>query len=392
MSKILIFPWPEFGHLLPTLALARELTTKGHQVIYLTAPQFNRYVTAVGALIEPLCPQNASEIPLSGSSLWYRHILDYGRDSHAIKFNNLVTTLVRNEKFSLVLCDHRLGRMCHRTVVTEAGNDHVISFSTSLFDWGGPYEWSDPTIVFCPEEFELDKFRKQRCGVHYVESSLPPLEIDADEPGLVIGDGPMIVVAFGTQSARYRHIIELLLLVKELARRHSDLQFVVATGRHSHPELLRDIAELPNLTVRQRIPQRSLLQRASVMITHGGCGSIKEAIYAGVPMIVLPMLYDQPFNAMRVRHQGLGEAFFPGKYTLLALEAAVCDAVGGRYSSRLKRMQSQFIASENERRSSMFVTNWLAEAPKSGPRINDFTDSRNAKSRVYENCSHLAIN
>ena len=42
------------------------------------------------------------------------------------------------------------------------------------------------------------------------------------------------------------------------------------------------------------------------MINHGGLGTIKECIYFGVPMIVFPMMRDQPGNAARVAYHGLG--------------------------------------------------------------------------------------
>lgn len=57
-----------------------------------------------------------------------------------------------------------------------------------------------------------------------------------------------------------------------------------------------------------RVPQLAVLQQADVFITHGGLGSIKESIYYGVPMLVYPLdpHYDQPGNALKVAHHGLG--------------------------------------------------------------------------------------
>jgi zeaxanthin glucosyltransferase len=49
-----------------------------------------------------------------------------------------------------------------------------------------------------------------------------------------------------------------------------------------------------------------MLGRASIMITHGGLGGVKEAIFFGVPMIVFPCRWDQPHNAARIVYHGLG--------------------------------------------------------------------------------------
>jgi len=43
-----------------------------------------------------------------------------------------------------------------------------------------------------------------------------------------------------------------------------------------------------------------------MMITHGGASSVKECLYYGVPMIVIPLAEDQYGNAARVVSHGLG--------------------------------------------------------------------------------------
>jgi len=53
-------------------------------------------------------------------------------------------------------------------------------------------------------------------------------------------------------------------------------------------------------------PQLAMLSRASVMITNGGLGTIKECIWSCVPMIVLPCSFDQPGNAARVVYHRIG--------------------------------------------------------------------------------------
>lgn len=60
---------------------------------------------------------------------------------------------------------------------------------------------------------------------------------------------------------------------------------------------------------RQRpVPQRAVLSRADIFITHGGINSVHDAIRLKVPMIVYPVdpNYDQNGNASRVVHHGFG--------------------------------------------------------------------------------------
>lgn len=53
-------------------------------------------------------------------------------------------------------------------------------------------------------------------------------------------------------------------------------------------------------------PQLSILDKADLVITHGGHATIKECIKFAVPMIVLPCSYDQRGNAARIEYHRLG--------------------------------------------------------------------------------------
>ncbi|NRQ35406.1 glycosyltransferase family 1 protein [Nonomuraea sp. NN258] len=56
----------------------------------------------------------------------------------------------------------------------------------------------------------------------------------------------------------------------------------------------------------EHFPQPELLPHARLFLTHGGYNSIREAVLAGVPMVVIPRFGDQPANAERVQRLGLG--------------------------------------------------------------------------------------
>ena len=64
-----------------------------------------------------------------------------------------------------------------------------------------------------------------------------------------------------------------------------------------------------NVKIFSWIPQNDLLShpRTKLFITHGGLNSIQEAIFHGVPMVVVPIFGDQFDNAANVQHAGFGE-------------------------------------------------------------------------------------
>lgn len=53
-------------------------------------------------------------------------------------------------------------------------------------------------------------------------------------------------------------------------------------------------------------PQRWAVQRADVVISHGGLNTVLDAAMAGTAQLVLPIAFDQPGIAARVEHHRLG--------------------------------------------------------------------------------------
>jgi len=59
------------------------------------------------------------------------------------------------------------------------------------------------------------------------------------------------------------------------------------------------------------VPMGQLLPRSSALVHHGGIGTLSQAMAAGIPQLIMPMAYDQPDNAARVRRLGVGDSLKP---------------------------------------------------------------------------------
>ena len=62
----------------------------------------------------------------------------------------------------------------------------------------------------------------------------------------------------------------------------------------------------PRVEVVPAAPHHKIMPHASAVISHGGHGTVIKALAAGVPQLVIPLGRDQPNNAARVTHYGVG--------------------------------------------------------------------------------------
>jgi MGT family glycosyltransferase len=83
-----------------------------------------------------------------------------------------------------------------------------------------------------------------------------------------------------------------------------DTHVVMSVGKKN---AIEDFGTIPaNMSVHNFVPQLAVLRESSLFITHGGMNSVHEALWFGVPMIVVPQASDQLFVARRVESVGAG--------------------------------------------------------------------------------------
>jgi len=100
---------------------------------------------------------------------------------------------------------------------------------------------------------------------------------------------------------------------------------VVATSAAFEPDRLRPTGTA-HCRVERFVAHDAILDRASVVVCHGGMGITQRALTHGVPVVVVPFGRDQPEVARRVEYAGLGVRLTPGDLTPQSLAAAVRTA------------------------------------------------------------------
>jgi zeaxanthin glucosyltransferase len=90
----------------------------------------------------------------------------------------------------------------------------------------------------------------------------------------------------------------------------------------------RAIASLPGkpLTV-PYAPQTEVLSRARLALTHAGLNTVLDALTYGVPLVAVPVTYEQPAIAARIEWSGAGRSLPLSSLTADRLRAIVCEVL-----------------------------------------------------------------
>jgi zeaxanthin glucosyltransferase len=172
-----------------------------------------------------------------------------------------------------------------------------------------------------------------------------------DFPWSRLGPGrPLVYASMGTLQ---NGILQTFRLIAE-ACAGLDLQLVISLGGGQDPALLGDLPGDP--VVVGYAPQLELIERSALTISHGGLNTALESLEWGVPMVVLPITYDQPGVGARVEWSGVGRSIPIGRLTVDRLRDAVRAVLGNpAYRERAGRLQSSIDAADGLNRAADLI-------------------------------------
>ncbi|CAO3584136.1 unnamed protein product [Absidia cylindrospora] len=114
-------------------------------------------------------------------------------------------------------------------------------------------------------------------------------------------------IAFGQHAVPTEEDTTFLVTALHHLLEHGYLDGILwATGKH-HP--MPHFPSTKDILVTGWAPQFAILQHPStgLFVTHGGAGSVHEALFNKVPLFVYPFFGDQPLTARLVRQLQLGD-------------------------------------------------------------------------------------
>lgn len=145
------------------------------------------------------------------------------------------------------------------------------------------------------------------------------------------GDDPLVLVAPSTAHDSGNHLVRTALaaLAEEPVR-------VVATTNHVVPQAPIEVPA--NALLVDWLSYSQLMPAASLVISHGGHGTVARALGAGTPLLISPIAGDMSETAMRVAWTGAG----------LSLPWRLCRPAPLRWATRRLLHEPSFAARAGE--------------------------------------------
>jgi UDP:flavonoid glycosyltransferase YjiC (YdhE family) len=381
MATIQFLMWPEKGHLNSSFKLAKSLKSRGHSVVYSQLYAFEEYIRAEDLDFAPLFPD------LFPRGYQIHRNLNLGLHEELARSIALQATVqrtdsqnfLRNElaamfqtlKPHLLVMDTTFGEPL--LPVRRQGDPPCIMLNTNIRN---PYDdlllryvKGMTTLFLCPEDFDLPQKLKIPDS-RYVEASC---DLQRKQPpgfpwDRVDQSRKLLYCSLGTQShwthrglnhgSHQQTLKNFLQAVVDAIAARPDWQLIMTLGIQMRAD---DFPSIPaNALLVNEAPQLEILKKASLAITHGGFSTVKECIFFGVPMLVFPMRDDQPANAARVEHHGLGVVADIETASVERL-GSIIDKVGcdPGFKSRIDAMREVFLRVEREEPAVTIIEDFL---------------------------------
>ncbi|AEI64907.1 glycosyltransferase [Corallococcus macrosporus] len=366
MSTVGIYMLPEYGGLNATFSLARALIRRGHRVRYFVPESFAAHVSRQGFE----CSRYTQSLRVTASwatrvpGVRFLHLRARYHEHLAAAFNAWVETdglegvLVDPVVWDIAAGAHERGLpylslnptyaapfsldypSVHSSVLPTS--DGLLARARNLVTWSlqaripvlrGLYDqairwaghaafrrvrragrrvrWGDfgyrpdvEELVIGPRSLDFEPPRGLP-GRHYLGTCVEPTRDDGSFDWSGYDDSkPLAYCSLGTFAASIPASRSFYSAVIESFRRRQGWQLIVSCGPLA--QQLRHKALPPSIRVEASVPQLEVLSRACLFLNHAGIGSVREALYFGVPLLLFPAAVDQPGLAARLVHHKLG--------------------------------------------------------------------------------------
>ncbi|MBD1805309.1 hypothetical protein H6F98_07590 [Microcoleus sp. FACHB-SPT15] len=133
-----------------------------------------------------------------------------------------------------------------------------------------------------------------------------------------------------------------------------NVQLVIAHGGGMSPDAVQALPGSP--LVVDYAPQLEVIAKASLTITHGGLNTVLDSLSHGVPLVAMPITFEQPGNAARIRWTGTGEMIAISRLSVSKLQTAIQQVLAEEsYRYNARRIQEAIAQAGGVRRAADII-------------------------------------
>lgn len=337
MSKIVFFCIPAQGHTNPTLAVVRELISRGHSVRYYSYEPLREKIESTGAEFVPCdaydCEQKLT--PADGARI--------GKDlafstkilvDTTLALDSMVCRDMEQWQPDCIVADSMA--IWGRLVARKLGIPFVSSTTTFAFN-----QYSSRIMKRSGKEllgmlFSMPKINGQLKRLQaqgYPVNNVLEIISNDDNTDTIVYTSPEFQPCSETFSDKFAFVGPSIRPETEPIRKERERLVFISMGTVNNDMLplyrrciaaLKDtpyqvilsvgdvvdrsrFGDLPeNISVYPRVDQMAVLRQTDVFLSHCGMNSVNESLYFGVPLVMLPQTPEQGGVAARVAQLGAG--------------------------------------------------------------------------------------
>lgn len=185
---------------------------------------------------------------------------------------------------------------------------------------------------------------------HYVGPLRRPLDKQVPFPWDRLDGRPLVYASLGTLQNGKEQVFRTF----AEACRNFPVQLVITHGGGLDDQTA---ASFPgNPLVVSYAPQLDVLSRARLTLTHAGLNTVLDSLTFGVPMLTVPITYEQPAIAERVRWCGAGKVVRFGGLNVNAVSQAIEELLNqSQFAAAAKRVQRSIVEAGGVRRAADII-------------------------------------
>jgi zeaxanthin glucosyltransferase len=178
-------------------------------------------------------------------------------------------------------------------------------------------------IAQVPESFDFPRTSAPACLHHTGPIHDYEHAVSIPFPWERVDDRPLIYASMGTLVNRSEQVFRTI----AEACAPLNAQLVITLG-HKGTNIPTDFPGNPIIV--DYAPQLDLIKRASLYIGPGGMNTLMQSMAYGVPMVLIPVTYDNPGVAARAKYHGVGEFVPVTRLNVRRLRPAIQTVLGDR--------------------------------------------------------------